>query len=114
MERRPQNIDEFVNQKKEMFLVELSNNTIQEEIKSLDQKNRRKKYALQDASAALEQDKSKLVEFIEQDNMARQEKMNLAEKAKADKQAADAEIRRLEQLIQSQKSEIDKNMELVK
>ena len=28
MERRPQNIDEFVNQKKEMFLVELSNNTI--------------------------------------------------------------------------------------
>ena len=31
--------------------------------------------------------------------MARQEKMNLAEKAKADKQAADAEIRRLEQLI---------------
>lgn len=32
MERRPQNIDEFVNQKKEMFLVELSNNTIQQEI----------------------------------------------------------------------------------
>ena len=27
-ESRPQNIDEFVNQKKEMFLVELSNNTI--------------------------------------------------------------------------------------
>ena len=53
-ERRPQNIDEFVNQKKEMFLVELSNNTIQEEIKSLDLKNRRKKHALQDASAALE------------------------------------------------------------
>ena len=31
-EQRPQNIDEFVNQKKEMFLVELSNNTIENEI----------------------------------------------------------------------------------
>ena len=62
-------------------------------------KNRRKKHALQDASAALETDKSKLIEFIEQDNMARQEKMNLAEKAKNDKMAADAEIRKLEQQI---------------
>lgn len=54
-----------------MFLVELSNNTIQEEIKSLEQKNKRKKFALQDSSAALEQDNAKLIEFIEDDNMKR-------------------------------------------
>ena len=41
----------------------------------MDQKNRRKKYALQDSSAALEQDNAKLIEFIEDDNMKRQEKM---------------------------------------
>ena len=54
-----------------MFLVELSNNTIQEEIKCLDEKNKRKVAALKDASGALENDNAKLIEFIEQDNMAR-------------------------------------------
>jgi hypothetical protein len=83
-----------------MFLVELSNNTIQQEIKDLELKNRRKTYALQDSSAALEADNAKLIEFIEADNMKRQEKMTEAENAKLEKQAADAEIRRLEQLIQ--------------
>ena len=46
--------------------------------------------------------------------MKRQEKMTEAENAKLKKQAADVEIRNLEQFIQSQKSDIDKNMELVK
>lgn len=45
-EQRPQNIDEFVNQKKEMFLVELSNNTIENEIKDLELKKNRKHAAL--------------------------------------------------------------------
>lgn len=46
--------------------------------------------------------------------MKRQEKLQQADDAKAKKQAADVTIRKLEQQIQSQKSEIDKNMELVK
>ena len=79
-----------------MFLVELSNNTIQQEIKSLELKNNRKKHALQESSAALEGDNAKLIEFIEDDNMKRQEKMTDAENAKSKKLEADAEIRRLE------------------
>jgi len=45
-ESRPQNINEFVDQKKEMFLVELSYNTIKEEITDLSLKQTRKANAL--------------------------------------------------------------------
>ena len=49
-ESRPQNISEFVDQKKEMFLVELSYNTVKDEIKELDLKKNRKAFALKDSS----------------------------------------------------------------
>ena len=49
-EQRPQNIDEFINQKKEMFLVELSNNTIGNEIMDLEHQKERKDLALQEAT----------------------------------------------------------------
>lgn len=45
-ETRPQNINEFVDQKKEMFLVELSYNTIKTEITDLSLKKNRKANAL--------------------------------------------------------------------
>jgi len=44
---RPQNIKEFVDQKKEMFLVELSFNTVKKEIEGLDHKQSRKKTAIE-------------------------------------------------------------------
>ena len=44
---RPQNIKEFVDQKKEMFLVELSYNTVKKEIEELDHKQSRKKTAIE-------------------------------------------------------------------
>ena len=49
-EQRPQNINEFIDQKKEMFLVELSNNTVKTEIEELDHKSKRKAIALKDSS----------------------------------------------------------------
>lgn len=42
-ESRPQNINEFIDQKKEMFLVEMSYNTIKEEITALEKKTTRKR-----------------------------------------------------------------------
>ena len=45
-EARPQNITEFIDQKKEMFLVEMSYNTIKEEITDLQLKTTRKQNAL--------------------------------------------------------------------
>jgi len=52
-----------------MFLVELANNTIGNEIKDLEIKKTRKNYALQDSKLALEKDSEKLMNFIEEDNM---------------------------------------------
>ena len=69
-ESRPQNINEFVDQKKEMFLVELSYNTIKEEIVDLELKRTAKKEALSDSSSQLDKDNKKLVDFIEKDNIA--------------------------------------------
>ena len=51
-----------------MFLVELSHNTITEEIKDLNSQKKRKSYALKDSGDQLEKDKSKLIKFIETDN----------------------------------------------
>lgn len=45
-EARPQNINEFIDQKKEMFLVEMAYNTIKEEITDLQLKTNRKLNAL--------------------------------------------------------------------
>ena len=50
-EQRPQNINEFIDQKKEMFLVELSNTTIRREIEELDHKSKRKEIALKDSAS---------------------------------------------------------------
>ena len=80
-EQRPQNIDEFINQKKEMFLVELSNNTIGNEIKDLELKKNRKNLALQEATQALSEDGERLISFIEKDNMTTKQKQKEAETA---------------------------------
>jgi|TARA_B110000285_G_C15100006_1_gene604431 hypothetical protein len=53
-----------------MFLVELSYNTIKEEIVDLELKRNAKKEALTDSSNQLEKDNKKLVDFIEKDNLA--------------------------------------------
>lgn len=52
-----------------MFLVELSNNTINNEILDLEEKKKRKDFALKDSTNALEKDSERLIEFIEDDNM---------------------------------------------
>jgi|TARA_B110001450_G_C17215664_1_gene317295 hypothetical protein len=64
-----------------MFLVELSYNTIKEEIVDLELKRNAKKEALSDSSTQLEKDNKKLVDFIEKDNIATQTKNKEAENA---------------------------------
>ena len=113
-EQRPQNIDEFVNQKKEMFLVELSNNTIENEIKDLELKKSRKEAALDEASKALEKDGERLIEFIEDDNMKTKRKQKDAEMAAEKRRAAESQINALDLQISNKKSEIDKNEDMLK
>jgi hypothetical protein len=48
--KNKQDINDFITQKKEMFLVELSQNVIKDRIEELDWKNKRKAKALQDSA----------------------------------------------------------------
>ena len=112
-ESRPQNINEFVEQKKEMFLVELSYNTIKEEINDLDLKRNRKGDALKDSSMQLENDNGKLMSFIESDNATTMDRAKEADHAMQERKNAENIIKKREAAIQQTKSDIDKNVDLL-
>lgn len=107
---RPQNINEFVDQKKEMFLVEMAYNTIREEITSLDKKTTRKREALNESQKTLEKDNEKLVNFIDEDNKRTTEAKKLADAAMNERKKMENKIKEVETRIQSLSSDIDKNV----
>ena len=94
-----------------MFLVDLSYNTIKEEIKDLDLKKNRKAYALKDSTTQLDKDSAKLIQFIESDNLTTDERRKAAEEAMLERKAAESKINELKGQIQMHKSEIDKNQD---
>ena len=94
-----------------MFLVDLSYNTIKEEIKDLDLKKNRKAYALKDSTTQLDKDSAKLIQFIESDNLTTTERTKAAEEATVERKAAETKINELKGQIQNFKSDIDKNVD---
>lgn len=92
-----------------MFLVELSYNTIKEEIFNLDEKQNRKGDALKDSSLQLDTDSAKLIKFIESDNMTTQDKKKEADTEVVKRKKAEVDIKKDEADIQNIRSEIDKN-----
>jgi hypothetical protein len=110
---RPQNIKEFVDQKKEMFLVELSFNTVKCEIEELDRKQQRKKTAIEHSQAQLQKDEVKLMKFIEKDQIKTSKKEKKAKKAMRDCQALNDENKDLENKINLMRSEISKNKDIL-
>ena len=94
-----------------MFLVDLSYNTIKEEIKDLDLKKNRKAYALKDSTTQLDKDSAKLIQFIESDNLTTNERNKAAEEATVERKAAETKINELKGQIQNFKSDIDKNVD---
>ena len=96
-----------------MFLVELSHNTIKEEIEDLDYKGKRKEIALKDSNVKLENDNIKLMKFIDQDNQTTTLKEKEAEEITKDRKNKEVKIKNIDQKIQSLKSEIDKNKDIL-
>ena len=96
-----------------MFLVELSYNTINEEITDLDLKMDRKKYALKDSSTQLKKDEATLVQFIESDNMTTNNRMKDSDLSTQERKTAEARIKKFDTEIQQAKSEIDKNIDVL-
>ena len=78
-----------------MLLVDLSYNTIKEEIKDLDLKKNRKAYALKDSTTQLDKDSAKLIQFIESDNLTTDERRKAAEEAMLERKAAESKINEL-------------------
>lgn len=95
-EQRPQNIQEFIDQKKEMFTVELSYNTVKEEIEDLETKSKRKDNALKDSINMLENDHILLMKFIEEDNLETQSKDKEAEKLQGIRKQKEAKIKKID------------------
>ena len=77
---RSQNAFEFVEQKKEMFLVQLSHNTIKSEIDLLSQKISRKKDALENSAKLLNDDEKIVRTYVMNDNNETKELETTAEK----------------------------------
>ena len=65
---------EFIDQKKEMFNAELAFNTVQEEIKDLEDRKNKRATALDLSTQELENDKYELIQFVIDDNTTRKNK----------------------------------------
>jgi hypothetical protein len=67
-----------------MFLVELSFNTVKKEIEELDNKRDRKETAIKSSFDQLETDNTKLIKFIEKDQIKTSKKEKGAKQAMRD------------------------------
>ena len=73
-ENRAQNANEFIEQKKEMFLAELAYNTVEQEIKELEEKKQRREQSLIDSKQELDNDRMDLQHYIGKDKALREKK----------------------------------------
>lgn len=92
-----------------MFLVDLSYNTVRKEIDSMTRTSQMKSTALQESKAQLDEDYSKLMSYIEQDEKQTKNEEKKAENKQGERKKLDFYVKDKEQKIVNIKSEIDKN-----
>ena len=112
-EKGAQNATEFVDQKKEMFLVELAYKTIKNEIDELRHKAKRKDIALQDSTDQLERDSFELMKFIERDDMRTAQLDKEAEMMQSKRKKKETKLKNIENEIANKKSDIEKNRDIL-
>jgi hypothetical protein len=64
-------MEEFINQKKEMFRVQLSYNTLKTEITKLDDKKTKRETQLKLSHDHLETDRKDVMKFVDKNNKAK-------------------------------------------
>lgn len=106
-------MDEFINQKKEMFRVQLAYNTLQKEITDLNGYAERRFEALETSKKELDDNRKGVMNFVNDNNKMRQEKEDHEKELIRLKAEKEDTIRRQENQIQQLTSEIDKNQETV-
>ena len=92
-----------------MFLAELACNTVDEEIKELELKRKRRDETLLFSRKELDEDNSDLMLFIQTDNVMREQKVQEQRLQEQEKSKKEDEIKKLDAQIQQEKSEIEKN-----
>ena len=110
---QPDTMEEFITQKRQMFRVELSKETLQKEIDKLDNQTSKRLQALVGSAQELEIDKRDLHLFVEQSNKDRIEKENEEKRLVKEKKDKEDKEHALNSEIQQLSSEIDKNKDLL-
>lgn len=96
-----------------MFLVELSFNTVKKEIEELDNKRDRKENAIKSSFDQLEEDNTKLIKFIEKDQIKTSKKEKGAKQAMRDCQILQDKNKEYDNLINNIKSDISKQKDVL-
>ena len=102
---------EFINQKKDMFLVELAHKTIVKKIDDLETKKKRTFEALQASKINLHADSEQLRKFIDDDQQETTKQEKNADAKTMRRKEVERELKELDHEINTLTNEIDKNVE---
>lgn len=108
-ESRELNMQEFIDQKKEMFHAELAYTNVQQEIAQLESKKGERTSALLKSKKELNDDETALQTFIANDERDRKLKDDAKKKAQKMRANKEDDLKAKDSKIQTIMSEIDKN-----
>merc|ERR1711904_594095 len=109
--REKENITDFVEKKKEMFLVQMSLDVKKAEILKLDEKAKMKDDALKKSQAMLDEDVTRFDTFLQANDAKAHKAMKQAEDMTKKKQEKMQKIKQLQSQISAIQSEISKHKE---
>ena len=92
-----------------MFLAELAYNTVEEEIKELEEKQHRRQQSLVESARELEADKTDLQTYIGKDRALREKKEEQEKELHSKKIAKEDTLKKLDIQISQVRSEVEKD-----
>jgi hypothetical protein len=108
-DQRSQNAYEFIEQKKEMFLVQLSHNTIKKEIDMLQTKIERKAKAMEQSKRLLNEDERDVRNYVEENNKTTKQIEEDSEKAQKLRKEKEEKLKNIEAEITALNYQSSKN-----
>ena len=108
-EARDQTMQEFIDQKKEMFHAQLAFQNVEREIQVLDQKKNERHAALEKSKQELDDDHGALMNFIQQDKKQLREEERLLKAQEQQKHNKEDQLKKLDADIAAICSEIEKH-----
>ena len=110
---RPENTREFVEQKKEMFRLEMSNRILKDEIKKIDERGRNKESAFERSEKGLEEDDKGFNDHMEENRKEMEKAVARANTEVAENKKLDSKIKELQQQISTISAEQSRNLDII-